>query len=142
MKKSQTDINRDNPANLANLNNQDVDLTKQRKRLEMEGAFNIQTYHASIVNFIGYVFAGYLAWIWLHFIFNSIWPNLGDVPEHEIRVKDLWNIMMYAIPYTFWGLAAKHFAIVVICKLDMWFGAFKLSWLKKKFQNKAGGDIQ
>ncbi|QXX85112.1 hypothetical protein J6836_22405 (plasmid) [Providencia sp. R33] len=141
MKKSQIDINRDNPANLANLNNQDVDLKKQRKRLEMEGAFNIQTYHASIVNFIGYVFAGYASWVWLHFIFNSIWPSLGDVPEHEIRFKDLWNIMMYAMPYTFWALAAKHFAIVFIYKVSMWLDALH-SWLKKKFQNKVGGDIQ
>lgn len=141
MKKSQTDINRDNPANLANLNNQDVNLRKQHKRLVMEGIFNIQTYHASIVSFIGYVFAGYLAWIWLHFTFNSTWPNLGDVPEREIRVKDLWNIMMYAIPYTLWGLAAKHFAIMFIYKVSMWLDALH-SWLKKTFQNKDGGDIQ
>ncbi|EMB3084043.1 hypothetical protein NTP67_21815 (plasmid) [Providencia rettgeri] len=141
MKKLQTDIKMDSPTISADLNNKEVDLTKQRKRLEMEGAFNIEVYRASIVNFIGYVFAGYLAWIWLHFIFNSIWPSLGDVPEHEIRVKDLWNIMMYAIPYTFWTLAAKHFTIAFIYKGAIWLGAL-FSWLKTMFINKAGGDIQ
>lgn len=59
--------------------------------------------------------AAVVVWCLLTALFNTVWPG-GDipVPENEVRIKDMLNVLMYVIPLTFAGLAAGHLFVALL----------------------------
>lgn len=112
-------------------------LQKRRHELIVYQKFITERYYHSILNFIGYTAAGAVLWFLMQGQFAAIWPVNADIPSNELRVKDLWNVAMYVVPFLFWGMATKHASIVVIGILDIFFSEFKLSRLKKKLGKNA-----
>ncbi|HGM9948312.1 TPA: hypothetical protein ACKRWH_003278 [Providencia rettgeri] len=86
----------------------------------------------SFLNLIGYLTAGVALWILMQWQFMFVFSNKADVPDELLRFKDLWNVVMYVVPYCFWGMATKHASIMLITTLNICCSAFDLYRLKKK----------
>lgn len=91
-----------------------------------------QSFHNSLLNFIGYLVAGTALWILMQWQFVFVFPNNADVLDEHLRFKDLWNVVMYVVPYCFWGMAIKNVSILVITKLNICYSEFQLYLLKRK----------
>lgn len=55
--------------------------------------------------FVVFFVAGLLLWHGMHAIFSACIDSWKADPELN-NVRDMWNILMYAIPYTLYALAA------------------------------------
>ncbi|WP_272668994.1 hypothetical protein [Providencia sp. PROV151] len=86
----------------------------------------------SFLNLIGYLAAGVTLWILMQWQFMFVFSDKADVPDELLRFKDLWNVVMYVVPYCFWGMATKHASIMLITTLNICCSAFDLYRLKKK----------
>lgn len=61
-----------------------------------------------------YLIAASLLWIFMTFVFYEIWPEgEGEIPEHELRVKDMMNVAMYLIPETLAGLGIANVFLIL-----------------------------
>lgn len=59
--------------------------------------------------------AAVVVWCLLTALFYTAWPgNDIPVPENEIRIKDMLNVLMYVIPLTFAGLSAGHLFVALL----------------------------
>lgn len=62
-----------------------------------------------------YLTAAIVVWLLLSALFNNAWPgNDIPVPESEQRLKDMLNVLMYAIPLSFAGAAAGNVAVILL----------------------------
>ncbi|QZY66756.1 hypothetical protein K7H99_21825 (plasmid) [Providencia rettgeri] len=86
----------------------------------------------SFLNLIGYLAAGVALWILMQWQFMFVFSDKADVPDELLRFKDLWNVVMYVVPYCFWGMAIKHMTILVITILNLCYLEFGVYRLKKK----------
>lgn len=68
----------------------------------------------------------------MHWQFGFAFPGNVDASDDNLRVKDIWNVAMYVVPYCFWGMAIKHASIMLITILNICYSEFELYRLKKK----------
>lgn len=66
-------------------------------------------------NFIIYLTAAVVVWFLLNALFYFVWsPGDIPVPENELRLKDMLNVLMYVIPLTFAGVALGNACMVLV----------------------------
>lgn len=66
-------------------------------------------------NLIIYLTTAIVLWLLMSALFNNTWPgNDIPVPENELRVKDMLNVLMYVIPLSFAGAAAGNMAVILL----------------------------
>ncbi|MGF7420371.1 hypothetical protein [Providencia rettgeri] len=107
-------------------------LQKELHELKVDQKLTEQSFHDSILSFFGYIAAGVVIWSVMHWQFGIIWPDQSDTPDEHLRVKDIWNVAMYVVPYCFWGMSIKHMSTLVITMLNFWYIEFASYRLKKK----------
>ncbi|EMB3084042.1 hypothetical protein NTP67_21820 (plasmid) [Providencia rettgeri] len=130
---SQTDENTKLQKRIAELSSEKkAKLQKELHELKVDQKLTEQSFHDSILSFFGYLAAGVVIWSVMHWQFGIIWPDQSDTPDEHLRVKDIWNVAMYVVPYCFWGMAIKHMSTLVITMLNFWYIEFASYRLKKK----------
>lgn len=108
-------------------------LQKKLHELKANQKLTDQSFHDSFLSFIGYIAAGIVIWTVMHWQFGIIWPDQSDTPDEHLRVKDIWNVAMYVVPYCFWGMAIKNMSTLVITILNMGYLEFELYRVKRRF---------
>lgn len=111
---------------------QNTKLQKRYHELKEEQKVIYPRFDHCILSFIGYIAAGGALWTLMHWQFGVVFPGNVDVPNDNLRFKDIWNVAMYVVPYCFWGMATKHASIMLITTLNICYSEFELYRLKKK----------
>lgn len=89
-------------------------------------------FYRSFLSVMGYIVAGGALWSLMHWQFGFAFPGNVDTPNDNLRVKDIWNVAMYVVPYCFWGMAAKNACIMFITLLNICYLEFELYLVKRK----------
>ena len=120
----QDEINRDKNAKLQ----------KRIRELRKYQSCEAKRQDQSASEFIGYAIAGLVLWFVMHKAFEmACWPDSElDADPNYLGTKGLWNVVMYVVPFCFWGIAIKHLVIGVFSWIEYYFAQFKITRLKKK----------
>ena len=127
-----TNHNLDNVTQNEFLMNKNAKLQRRFHELKVDQKLTDQSFHDSILSFIGYIAAGVVIWTVMHWQFGFAFPGNVDAPDDNLRVKDVWNVAMYVVPYCFWGMAIKHMSTLVITILNIGYLEFELYRVKRR----------
>lgn len=113
---------------------QNAKLQKRIRELRRYQVLEVKRQDQSTSEFIGYVIAGLVLWFVMHKAFEmACWPDSKlDADPNYLGTKGLWNVVMYVVPFCFWGVAMKHLVIGVFSWTEYYFAQFKITRLKKK----------
>ncbi|EMA4784498.1 hypothetical protein U3C50_004304 [Providencia rettgeri] len=113
---------------------QNAKLQKRIRELRRYQVLEVKRQDQSTSEFIGYVIAGLVLWFVMHKAFEmACWPESKlDADPNYLGTKGLWNVVMYVVPFCFWGIAIKHLVIGVFSWTEYYFAQFKITRLKKK----------
>lgn len=113
---------------------QNAKLQKIIRELRRYQVLEVKRQDQSTSEFIGYVIAGLVLWFVMHKTFEmACWPDSKlDADPNYLGTKGLWNVVMYVVPFCFWGVAMKHLVIGVFSWTEYYFAQFKITRLKKK----------
>ncbi|EEW0911367.1 F-type conjugal transfer protein TrbF [Escherichia coli O4] len=86
--------------------------------------------------FVVFFVAGLLLWHCMHVIFSACIDSWKADPELN-NVRDMWNILMYAIPYTLYALAAGVLVTFFLSPMcEFIFGNIMIFLLKRRMRRE------
>ncbi|EFA5238068.1 F-type conjugal transfer protein TrbF, partial [Escherichia coli] len=100
-----------------NENNQESKIRRIKRDIE-RSCDNAEKY---FLLFVVFFVAGLLLWYGMHAIFSACIDSWKTDPELN-NVRDMWNILMYAIPYTLYALAAGFLVTYFLSPMYVIFG--------------------
>lgn len=127
--------NQDDTENHDEINcEQNAKLQKRIRELRRYQSREEKRHEQSLSEFFGYVIAGLVLWFVMHKAFEmACWPESKlDADPNYLGTKGLWNVVMYVVPFCFWGIAIKHLVIGGGSWTEYYFAQFKITRLKKK----------
>lgn len=130
MNENQVEIEKHNKINCE----QHAKIQKRIYELRRYQSREAKCYDQSTSEFIGYVIAGLVLWFVMRQVFEmACWPESKlDADPNYLGTKGLWNVVMYVVPFCFWGIAIKHLVIGVFSWIEYYFAQVKITRLKKK----------
>lgn len=113
---------------------QNAKLQKRIRELRRYQSREEKRHEQNLSEFLGYVIAGFFLWFVMHQVFEmACWPESKlDADPNYLGTKGLWNVVMYVVPFCFWGIAIKHLVIGVFSWIEYYFAQLKITRLKKK----------
>ncbi|EAA0562716.1 hypothetical protein DKG82_23065 [Salmonella enterica subsp. enterica serovar Lexington] len=94
--------------------------------------------------FLVFMTTAIIMWEITHGVFN-IWADDWMKDPESRRVKDMWNVLMYILPYTFLSLACGcGLAAIVVDAMAVLSAGLRILWFKRRqysaVQSVQGGD--
>ncbi|END7714401.1 F-type conjugal transfer protein TrbF, partial [Escherichia coli] len=112
-----------------NENNQESKIRRIKRDIE-RSCDNAEKY---FLLFVVFFVAGLLLWYGMHAIFSACIDSWKTDPELN-NVRDMWNILMYAIPYTLYALAAGFLVTYFLSPMYVIFGNIMIFLLKRRMR--------
>lgn len=85
--------------------------------------------------FVAFFVAGLLLWLGMHAIFSAGIDSWKTDPELN-NVRDMWKILMHAIPYTLYALAAGFLVTYFLSPMYVIFGNIMIFLLKRRMRRE------
>ena len=114
-----------------NENNQESKIRRIKRDIE-RSCDNAEKY---FLLFVVFFVAGLLLWYGMHAIFSACIDSWKTDPELN-NVRDMWNILMYAIPYTLYALAAGFLVTYFLSPMYVIFGNIMIFLLKRRMRRE------
>ena len=114
-----------------NENNQESKIRRIKRDIE-RSCDNAEKY---FLVFVVFFVAGLLLWYGMHAIFSACIDSWKTDPELN-NVRDMWNILMYAIPYTLYALAAGFLVTYFLSPMYVIFGNIMIFLLKRRMRRE------
>ncbi|EIP9239239.1 F-type conjugal transfer protein TrbF [Salmonella enterica] len=115
-----------------NKKNQEFKIRKIKRDIEC-GCDNIEKY---LWLFVVFFVAGLLLWHGMHAIFSAGIDSWKADPELN-NFRYMWNILMYAIPYTLYALAAGFLVTYFLSLMyELIFGNIMIFLLKRRMRRE------
>lgn len=93
--------------------------------------------------FLVFLFSGMFMYWMTHYVFDVCVIYWLKDPQAQFA-RELWNVLMYAIPFTFWSVAVACLVTVVLLHLSAYIDtAMNIYWLKRRMSRDTefpGGD--
>ncbi|AUZ94175.1 TPA: F-type conjugal transfer protein TrbF [Escherichia coli] len=114
-----------------NKKNQEFKIRKIKRDIERSCDNAIKYFGLFVVFFV----AGLLLWLGMHAIFSAGIDWWKTDPELN-NVRDMWKILMYAIPYTLYALAAGFLVTYFLSPMYVIFGNIMIFLLKRRMRRE------
>ncbi|EKF3808833.1 F-type conjugal transfer protein TrbF [Escherichia coli] len=115
-----------------NKNNQEFKIRKIKRDIECSCDNAIKHFWLFVVFFV----AGLLLWYGMHAIFSAGIDSWKADPELN-NFRYMWNILMYAIPYTLYALAAGFLVTFFLSSMcELIFGNIMIFLLKRRMRRE------
>ncbi len=114
-----------------NENNQESKIRRIKRDIE-RSCDNAEKY---FLLFVVFFVAGLLLWYGMHAIFSACIDSWKTDPELN-NFRYMWNILMYAIPYTLYALAAGFLVTYFLSPMYVIFGNIMIFLLKRRMRRE------